>query len=105
VIRYLFVETGSLLLSRRVLISPISLHEIGHVEDFLLDDETCAIRHAIDGEIDHVDGILLDEETWAIRYVIVNTSNWWINHRVLIAPRWIRGAISAAETLTVDMTR
>jgi hypothetical protein len=24
---------------------------------------------------------------------------------VLIAPRWIRGAISAAETLTVDMTR
>jgi hypothetical protein len=61
--------------------------------------------HAIDGDIGHVDGFLLDEETWAIRYVIVNTSNWWVDHRVLIAPRWITGASWASETLTVDLTR
>jgi hypothetical protein len=31
----------------------------------------------------------LDEETWAIRYLLVNTSNWWLGHEVLIAPEWI----------------
>ncbi len=61
--------------------------------------------HATDGEIGHVDGFLLDEETWAIRYVIVNTSNWWVGHKVLIAPRWITGASWTAETLSVDLTR
>ena len=45
---------------------------------------------ASDGGIGHVQGLLLDEDTWAIRYLIVDTSNWWLGHQVLIAPQWIR---------------
>ncbi|MGO9930750.1 MAG: PRC-barrel domain containing protein [Steroidobacteraceae bacterium] len=45
--------------------------------------------HAADGDIGHVQAILIDERTWAIRYFVVNTSNWWFGHEVLIAPQWI----------------
>jgi uncharacterized protein YrrD len=44
--------------------------------------------HASDGEIGHVDGFLIDESDWTIRYLIVNTSNWWLGHKVLLAPQW-----------------
>jgi hypothetical protein len=45
--------------------------------------------HATDGDIGHVQGFLVDERTWAIRYLIVNTSNWWLGHQVVVAPEWI----------------
>ncbi len=45
---------------------------------------------ATDGDIGHVEGLLVDDQTWAIRYLIVNTSNWWMGHQVLIAPQWDR---------------
>lgn len=61
--------------------------------------------HASDGEIGHVHGFLVDEETWAIRYLVVDTSNWWIGHKVLIAPPWISGVSWADGTVSVDLTR
>ncbi len=61
--------------------------------------------HATDGEVGHVDGFLVDDETWAIRYVVVNTSNWWVGHKVLIAPQWIEGVQWSDETVTVDLNR
>ncbi len=60
---------------------------------------------ATDGEIGHVDGLLFDEDTWAVRYLIVNTSNWWMGHQVLIAPQWVTGVHWAEETVTVSLTR
>src|SRR3989442_6571254 len=45
---------------------------------------------ATDGDIGHVEGLLIDDETWVVRYVIVNTSNWWLGHQVLIALQWIQ---------------
>ena len=32
---------------------------------------------AADGEIGHVEDFVIDDETWAIRYLIINTRNWW----------------------------
>ena len=61
--------------------------------------------HATDGEIGHVEGLLVDEETWAIRYMIVNTSNWWLGHKVLIAPQWITDVSWAQASVSVDLTR
>ena len=43
--------------------------------------------HAIDGEVGHVAGLLANEETSAIRYIVIDTSDWWISHQVLIAPQ------------------
>ena len=48
--------------------------------------------HAIqasDGEIGHVDDFLIDDETWAIRYLVIDTKNGWSGKKVLISPEWI----------------
>src|SRR5664279_109317 len=44
---------------------------------------------ATDGAIGHVEDFVIDDDTWAIRYLIVDTRNWWPGKRVLIAPQWI----------------
>jgi hypothetical protein len=61
--------------------------------------------HAADGDIGHVQGLLVDEDTWAIRYFIVNTSNWWLGHLVLIAPQWIGKVSWSDAAVSVDLTR
>lgn len=60
---------------------------------------------ATDGRVGHVDGLLIDEETWAVRYLVVNTSNWWIWHKVLIAPQWIEGLNWSEKSVAVDLSR
>jgi hypothetical protein len=60
---------------------------------------------ATDGDIGHVGGLLFDEETWAVRYLVVNTSNWWLGHEVLVAPQWIREVRWLDSTIAVDLTR
>jgi len=60
---------------------------------------------ASDGGIGHVQGLLIDEETWAIRYLIVDTSNWWLGHQVLIAPQWIKHVSWPDHTVSVSLTR
>jgi uncharacterized protein YrrD len=42
-----------------------------------------------DGEIGHVEDFIIDDETWAIRYLIINTRNWWPGKKVLVSPKWI----------------
>ena len=44
---------------------------------------------AVDGEIGHVEDFIIDDETWAIRYLIIDTRNWWPGKRVLVSPQWI----------------
>jgi uncharacterized protein YrrD len=60
---------------------------------------------ASDGDIGHVQGLLVDEQTWAVRYMIVDTSNWWRGHQVLIAPQWINNVSWSEATVAVDLTR
>jgi uncharacterized protein YrrD len=61
--------------------------------------------HATDGDIGHLEDMLVDEQSWAIRYLIVNTSNWWSGHRVLVAPQWLEALTWSAAKLSVGMTR
>jgi sporulation protein YlmC with PRC-barrel domain len=60
---------------------------------------------ATDGDIGHVQDLLIDDHTWAIRYLIVNTSNWWLGHQVLVAPPWIEAVSWPASTVSVNLTR
>ncbi|NDP40392.1 MAG: PRC-barrel domain containing protein [Rhodoferax sp.] len=60
---------------------------------------------ASDGEIGHVQGMLVDDESWAIRYLVVNTSNWWLGHDVLVAPQWVKSVSWAEQIVAVDLTR
>jgi hypothetical protein len=61
--------------------------------------------HASDGDIGHVEGLLVDERSWAIRYLIVNTSNWWVGHQVIISPEWIEDVSWSESTVSLDLTR
>lgn len=61
--------------------------------------------HASDGDIGHVQSMLVDEETWAIRYLVVDTSNWWMGHKVLVPPEWINNVNWADSSVTIDLTR
>ena len=43
--------------------------------------------HATDGEIGHVEDFLVDDTDWSIHFLIVDTKNWWPGKKVLISPR------------------
>ena len=61
--------------------------------------------HATDGDIGHVESVLVDDEAWAIRYLVVNTSDWWLGHQMLVAPPWIADINWLDATVSVDLTR
>ena len=44
---------------------------------------------ATDGEIGHVEDFIIDDETWEILYLIVDTRHWWSGKKVLISTQWI----------------
>jgi len=62
--------------------------------------------HAEDGEIGHVEDFLVDDETWDVRYMVVATRNWLPGRKVLVAPQWLVGQISwSRRVVNVIMTR
>jgi hypothetical protein len=60
---------------------------------------------AIDGEIGHLEDFLFDDETWEIRYAIVGTKNWWPGKKVLLRPQWIQRVSWADREIFVSMSR
>jgi hypothetical protein len=60
---------------------------------------------ATDGEIGHVEDFIIDDENWAIRYLIVNTRNWWPGKKVLISPQWIERVSWSESKVFVNLTR
>jgi hypothetical protein len=46
--------------------------------------------HARDGEIGHVEDFLVDDADWSVHYLVVDTQNWWPGKKVLISPRSVR---------------
>ncbi|MEO8879073.1 MAG: PRC-barrel domain-containing protein [Gemmatimonadaceae bacterium] len=61
--------------------------------------------HATDGEIGHVDDFILDDSTWAIRYLVVDTRNWWPGKKVLLSPEWIDRVSWEEREVFVDLDR
>jgi hypothetical protein len=43
----------------------------------------------MDGKIGHVDDFIIDDETWEIRYLIIDTQNWLPGKKILLSPQWI----------------
>ncbi len=46
--------------------------------------------HAADGDIGHVQDFLVEDADWSVRYLIVETTNWWPGKKVLISPQSVR---------------
>lgn len=60
---------------------------------------------ALDGDIGHVEDFILDDESWALRYMVVDTRNWWPGKRVLVSPRWIESVSWDDRAVYVDLTK
>jgi len=60
---------------------------------------------ATDGEIGHVEDFIIDDETWAIRYLIIDTRNWWPGKKVLVSPQWIERVSWDEKTVFVNLLR
>jgi uncharacterized protein YrrD len=60
---------------------------------------------ATDGEIGHVEDFFIDDEDWAIRLLGIDTRNWLPGRNVVIAPSWLHGIDWAKRRVEVDLTR
>jgi hypothetical protein len=60
---------------------------------------------ALDGEIGHVEDFIVDDEEWIIRHVVVNTRNWLPGKKVLLARSWIKDVSWTESRIYVDLER
>lgn len=60
---------------------------------------------AKDGAIGHVERFIVDDETWAIRYLEVATTNFWPGKKVLISPAWVERVSWEDSKVFVAATR
>lgn len=60
---------------------------------------------ASDGEIGHLDDFVADDESWTIRYLVADTGNWIPGKKVLIAPIWVSSFDWANSLVHVDLSR
>jgi sporulation protein YlmC with PRC-barrel domain len=61
--------------------------------------------HATDGEIGHVDDFLIDEESWRVQYLQIDTSNWIGGRAVVISPDILRGIDWVNRRVSVGISR
>jgi len=61
--------------------------------------------HASDGEIGHVEDFLLEDADWSIHYLVVDTKNWWSGKKVLISPRSAREINWSDRLVNLDVDR
>lgn len=61
--------------------------------------------HATNGEIGHVADFMVNDQNWAIRYLVVDTGNWLPGKKVLVSPSWIKSVNWDDASVTVDRMR
>ncbi len=60
---------------------------------------------ATDGEIGHVEDFIIDDETWNVRYLVISTMNWWPGKKILVSPHWIERVSWSESKVFVKLTR
>jgi hypothetical protein len=60
---------------------------------------------ARDEDIGHIDDFLFDDEMWAIQYLIVDTRNWLPGKKVRIAANWVKTISWTERIVRVDLQR
>lgn len=58
-----------------------------------------------DGEIGHVEDFIVDDEEWVIRYVVVDTRNWLPGRKVLVSACWIPEVSWGRREVSVNLTQ
>ena len=73
------------------------LRSVNEIEGYHID--------AKDGEIGHVEDFIIDDVSWTLRYIVVDTKNWLPGRKVLVSPRWIESVKWHERKVSVDLTR
>jgi hypothetical protein len=76
------------------------------------DEYLCSVKdteglhlEAVDGEIGHVLDFMVNEETWDIVWMVVSTHNWWPGKQVMIPPERIKKVSWPERKIFLNMTR
>lgn len=68
--------------------------------------EVCGYRvQAIDREIGHIEDFIVDDDRWKIRYLVADTVNWLPGKKVILAPGWITGISWDTRRVRFDLRR
>jgi len=60
---------------------------------------------ATDDSIGHVEDFIFEDDTWIIRYMVIDTRNWLPGKKVLVSPEWINRVDWAKKKVFVNMDR
>jgi hypothetical protein len=61
--------------------------------------------NAEDGEIGHVEDYIVDDEKWNLCFLVVDTHNWLPGRKVLVMPRWIKRIDWEESKVYVDLSQ
>jgi uncharacterized protein YrrD len=61
--------------------------------------------HALDGDIGHVENFMFDNDDWRLHYFVVDTSNWWLGARVLIAVQAVKSLDWSDRHVRLNVSR
>jgi uncharacterized protein YifN (PemK superfamily) len=84
---------------------PPRVHQLGDIHLRSAKEVRGYDIQASDESIGHVDDYIVDDDIWEIRYLVIDTSNWWFGKRVLVAPRWASRIDWEQRSVHVDMSR
>jgi hypothetical protein len=73
------------------------LHRLSRVRGFHV--------RASDGPMGHVDDFIVDEQSWQVRYLVVDTSNWLGGKWVALSPASVSRIEWTEQRLYVDLTQ
>ena len=60
---------------------------------------------ALDGGIGHVEDFIIDEDTWNVRYLVVDTRNWLPGKKVTISPDWVSKVDYGKSMVYTDLSK
>jgi len=60
---------------------------------------------ATDGPLGHVDDFIVDEQTWQIRYLVIDTSNWLGGKWVAVSPASVTKIDWSNQSVVLNLTR
>jgi hypothetical protein len=73
------------------------LHRLSRIRGFHV--------RASDGAMGHVDDFIVDEQTWQVRYLVIDTSNWLGGKWVALSPESVERIEWAEQRIHVNLTQ
>ena len=60
---------------------------------------------ATDGRLGHVEDFLIDEQSWTIRYLVIDPRSWWPGPHVIVSTEWLEDVRWSDSAVVVNVTR